>query len=67
MKIRRSLFVVMLTLIILVFTACTTKEQKIFNEALNLQQNEKYEDAIKIYSEIIDKYPESKFVANSSV
>ena len=67
MKIRRSLFVVMLTLIILVFTACTTKEQKIFNEALNLQQNEKYEDAIKIYSEIIDKYPESKFVANSNV
>lgn len=67
MKIRRNLFVVMLTLIILLFTACTTKEQKIFNEALQLQQNEKYEDAIKIYSEIIDKYPESKFVSNSNV
>ncbi|KEH89407.1 tetratricopeptide repeat protein [Clostridium novyi] len=67
MKMCRSLFVVMLTLIILLLTACTTKEQKIFNEALQLQQNEKYEDAIKRYSEIIDKYPESKFVANSNV
>ncbi|WMJ81498.1 hypothetical protein RBU49_04390 [Clostridium sp. MB40-C1] len=52
---------------LLLLSACATGEQKIFNQALELQKNEKYEDAIKMYSDIIDKYPESKFVANSNV
>lgn len=51
----------------LLLVSCSTKVQKEFNEALKLQQNSKYDDAINLYKDIIDNHPKSSLVANSNV
>ncbi|KEH89920.1 MULTISPECIES: L,D-transpeptidase Cds6 family protein [Clostridium] len=63
-KLLKLTLVLSLTLLL---SACSTKAQKEFNEALKLQQNQKYDDAINLYKDIIDNHPKSKLVANSDV
>ncbi|WP_085828989.1 L,D-transpeptidase Cds6 family protein [Clostridium massiliodielmoense] len=53
--------------LMLLLVSCSSKEQKEFNNALNLQQNKKYDDAITLYKDIIDNHPKSTLVSNSDV
>lgn len=64
----KILSVVLISSSFMFLSSCGSEEdKKVFDQALELQKNSKYEDAIGLYNEIINKYPQSKFVSNSSV
>lgn len=68
MKILNKIFKTLPILFCILFlVSCSSADKKLFDEALKLQSDEKYEDAIGQYKNIIDTYPDSKFVSNSNV
>lgn len=66
-KTSKTLKLLFLLLTFTILVSCASAETKIFNAALELQKNGKYEDAIGMYNKVINQYPQSQFVANSSV
>lgn len=53
--------------VILILSSCKSQEEEIFNKALDLQNQQKYENAIELYNKIINEFPSGKFVTNSNV
>jgi outer membrane protein assembly factor BamD (BamD/ComL family) len=59
----RKILMLLLILVIALVVACSNKEEsarKMHNKALTLQQNKQYDEADKIFQEIIRKYPETQ-------
>lgn len=59
----RKILMFLLILVMALVVACSNKEEsarKMYNKALTLQQNKQYDEADKIFQEIIRKYPETQ-------
>ncbi|MDP2156102.1 MAG: type II secretion system protein GspG [Nitrospirota bacterium] len=60
---RKYLFMLLLVLAMALLVACSNKEEsarKMYNNALTLQQNKQFDEANKIFNEIVRKYPETQ-------
>ena len=59
----RAIMMCLLILVMVLMVACSSKEEsarKMYNKALTLQQKKQYDEADKIFQEIILKYPETQ-------
>jgi len=61
-----QIFIVSICLLFFI-SSCASEDKNFFEQALEFQKQQKYEQAIEIYNKIIDQYPQGQYVANSNV
>lgn len=54
-------------ILLLLTVSCASEDKKLFDMALEFQNQTKYKQAIEIYQKIIDEYAEGKYVVNANV